>query len=115
MHFYGELVKIILQLSSNTMLSCSTELPGINWLSVILHRQDSTDSVPRTRKLSSQELEQIFKLTQQEQMLHEQDMSAVSCYHRNPKLLETRKNCGNHPKIQTMWLYRRIMSPNDAK
>ena len=41
-------------------------------------RQDSTDSAPRTRKLSSQELEQIIKLTQQEQMLHEQDMSAVS-------------------------------------
>ena len=27
---------------------------------------------------------------------------------------ETRTICGNHPKIRTRWLYRRVMHPKDA-
>ena len=45
-------------------------------------------------------------------------------YHKNPiysdtyrkflKYSDTQKNCCNHSKIWTMWLYHRVMSPNDA-
>ena len=31
-----------------------------------------------------------------------------------PKYSDTLKNCCNHSKIWTMWLYHRVMSPNDA-
>ena len=35
-------------------------------------------------------------------------------YLKNPIKSETRKICGNHPKIRTRWLYRRVMHPKDA-
>ena len=31
-----------------------------------------------------------------------------------PKYSDTQKICCNHSKIWTMWLYHRVMSPNDA-
>ena len=31
-----------------------------------------------------------------------------------PKYSDTQKICCNHSKIWTMWLYQRVMSPNDA-
>ena len=37
------------------------------------------------------------------------------CEYRNdPKFSDTQKICCNHSKIWTMWLYHRVMSPNDA-
>ena len=35
-------------------------------------------------------------------------------YHKFPKYSDTQKNCCNKSKIWTMWLYHRVMSPNDA-
>ena len=35
-------------------------------------------------------------------------------YRKFPKYLDTPQNCCNHSKIWTMWLYQRVMSPNDA-
>ena len=35
-------------------------------------------------------------------------------YCKFPKYLDTQKICCNHSKIWTMWLYHRVMSPNDA-
>ena len=35
-------------------------------------------------------------------------------YRKFPKYSDTQKNCCNHSKIWTMWLYHRVMSPNDA-
>ena len=35
-------------------------------------------------------------------------------YHNFPKYSDTQKICCNHSKIWTMWLYKRVMSPNDA-
>ena len=36
------------------------------------------------------------------------------CYHKFPEYSDTQKICFNHSKIWTMWLYHRVMSPNDA-
>ena len=33
-------------------------------------------------------------------------------YRKFPKYSDTQKICCNHSKIWTMWLYRRVMSPN---
>ena len=35
-------------------------------------------------------------------------------YRKFPKYSDTQKICCNHSKIRTMWLYHRVMSPNDA-
>ena len=35
-------------------------------------------------------------------------------YRKFPKYSDTPKICSNHSKIWTMWLYHRVMSPNDA-
>ena len=35
-------------------------------------------------------------------------------YRNDPKFLDTQKICYNHSKIWSMWLYHRVMSPNDA-
>ena len=35
-------------------------------------------------------------------------------YRKFPKCSDTPKICCNHSKIWTMWLYHRVMSPNDA-
>ena len=35
-------------------------------------------------------------------------------YRKFPKYSDTQKICYNHSKIWTMWLYHRVMSPNDA-
>ena len=35
-------------------------------------------------------------------------------YRKFAKYSDTQKICGNHSKIWTMWLYHRVMSPNDA-
>ena len=35
-------------------------------------------------------------------------------YRKFPKYSDTQKICYNHFKILTMWLYHRVMSPNDA-
>ena len=38
-----------------------------------------------------------------------------SCAYRNdPKFSDTQNICCNHSKVWTMWLYHRLMSPNDA-
>ena len=36
-------------------------------------------------------------------------------YRKFPKYLDTQKICCNHSKIWTMWLYQRVMSPNDTE
>ena len=38
----------------------------------------------------------------------------ASMYRKFPKYSDTQKICRNHSKIWTMWLYHRVMSPNDA-
>ena len=35
-------------------------------------------------------------------------------YCKFPKYSDTQKICCNHSKMRTMWLYHRVMSPNDA-
>ena len=35
-------------------------------------------------------------------------------YGKFPKYSDTKTICCNHSKIWTMWLYHRVMSPNDA-
>ena len=35
-------------------------------------------------------------------------------YRKFPKYSDTQKICCNHLKICTMWLYHKVMSPNDA-
>ena len=40
--------------------------------------------------------------------------SSLGDYCKFPKYLDTQKICCNHSKIWTMWLYHRVMSPNDA-
>ena len=35
-------------------------------------------------------------------------------YRKFPKFSDTQNICFNHSKIWTMWLYHRVMSPNDA-
>ena len=35
-------------------------------------------------------------------------------YRKFPKYSDTQNICCNHSKIWTMWLYHRVMSPNDA-
>ena len=35
-------------------------------------------------------------------------------YRKFPKYSDTQKICCNHSKIWTMWLYHRVMSPNDT-
>ena len=35
-------------------------------------------------------------------------------YPKFPKYLDTQNICCNHSKIWTLWLYHRVMSPNDA-
>ena len=35
-------------------------------------------------------------------------------YRKFPEYSDTQKNCCNHSKIWTMWLYYSVMSPNDA-
>ena len=35
-------------------------------------------------------------------------------YRKFPKYSDTQTICSNHSKILTMWLYHRVMSPNDA-
>ena len=32
----------------------------------------------------------------------------------DPKFSDTQKICCNHSKVWTMWLYHRVMNPNDA-
>ena len=44
-------------------------------------------------------------------------MILVNCifiYRKFPKYSDTQKICCNHSKIWIMWLYNRVMSPNDA-
>ena len=40
--------------------------------------------------------------------------SFISKYRKFPKYSDTQQICCNHSKIWTMWLYHRVMSPNDA-
>ena len=35
-------------------------------------------------------------------------------YRKFPKCSDTQKICCDHSKIWTLWLYHRVMSPNDA-
>ena len=37
-----------------------------------------------------------------------------SIYRNDPKFSDTQNICCNHSKVWTMWLYHRLMSPNDA-
>ena len=38
----------------------------------------------------------------------------ILTYRKLPKYSDTQTICCNHSKIWTMWLYHRVMSPNDA-
>ena len=38
----------------------------------------------------------------------------LQVYRKFPKYSDTPKNCCNHSKIWTMWVYHRVMSPKDA-
>ena len=35
-------------------------------------------------------------------------------YRNDPKFLDTQTICCNHSKVWTVWLYHKVMSPNDA-
>ena len=41
-------------------------------------------------------------------------MEKLPDYRKFPTYSDTQKICCNHSKIWTMWLYHRVMSPNDA-
>ena len=41
-------------------------------------------------------------------------MELCSTYCNDPKFSDTQNICCNHSKVWTMWLYHRLMSPNDA-
>ena len=41
-------------------------------------------------------------------------VSPILLYRKFPKYSDTQTICWNHSKIWTMWLYHRVMSPNDA-
>ena len=43
-----------------------------------------------------------------------QDAYNMQCYRKFSKYSDTQKICCNHSKIWTMWLYHRVMNPNDA-
>ena len=47
-------------------------------------------------------------------LLKSQHSNWESGYRKFPKYSDTQKICCNHSKIWTMWLYHRVMSPNDA-
>ena len=55
----------------------------------------------------------FFKLKRND-FLSQQNWSSSSFYRKFPKYSDTQKICCNHSKIWTMWLYHRVMSPNDA-
>ena len=38
-------------------------------------------------------------------------IKAFQTYHKNPKNLDNRKICDNHPKTRTRWLYHRVIHP----
>ena len=38
----------------------------------------------------------------------------VGDYRNDPKFSDTQNICCNHSKVWTMWLYHRLMSPNDV-
>ena len=38
----------------------------------------------------------------------------LTMYHKFPKYSDTQRICCNHSKIWTIWLYHRVLSPNDA-
>ena len=42
------------------------------------------------------------------------DSNSVLDYRKFPKYSDTQNICCNHSKSWTMWLYHRVMSPNDA-
>ena len=43
------------------------------------------------------------------------ELTRTCCFYRKfPKYSDTEKICCNHSKIWTMWLYHRVMSPNDV-
>ena len=47
--------------------------------------------------------------------LHSVSTTVVTeCTRKFPKYSDTQNICCNHSKIWTMWLYHRVMSPNDA-
>ena len=48
-----------------------------------------------------------------DERLHMQN-TILSNYCKFPKYSDTQNSCCNHSKIWTMWLYHRVMSPNDA-
>ena len=41
-------------------------------------------------------------------------LNCFKSYRKFPKYSDTQNICCNHSKIWTMWLYHRVMSPNDA-
>ena len=42
------------------------------------------------------------------------EFSLTPAYRKFPKYSDTQTFCCNHSKIWTMWLYHKVMSPNDA-
>ena len=47
-------------------------------------------------------------------LVPEQQFFSTMDYRKFPKYSDTQKICCNHSKILTMWLYHRVISPNDA-
>ena len=45
---------------------------------------------------------------------HETRDSDYMLYRKFPKYSDTKNICCNHSKIWTMWLYHRVVGPNDA-
>ena len=55
----------------------------------------------------------VYNLVLAENTLKNKNLKKL-LYRKFPKYSDTQKICYNHSKILTMWLYHRVMSPNDA-
>ena len=56
----------------------------------------------------------IYKFKPVLSIKHYQNHHGFKSYRKFPKYSDTQTICCNHSKIWTMWLYHRVMSPNDA-
>ena len=93
---------------------------GLHCLPFRLHRLDSlvkphssnfrmiTTNVLGVRKL------RIITVLQGPASVLQHVLQSIYNYRKFPKYSVTQKICCNHSKILTMWLYYRVMSPNDA-
>ena len=79
-----------------------------------------TTGRPQNLPIWAQELRVFLSKYMQRQLLTQiwagkQNLSRSRIdYRKFPKYSDTQKICYNHSKIWTMWLYHRVVSPNDA-